>query len=220
MALGWRKEYLRYGSYFLNIQNAYKGKEDLRMFLEILLSLATISVFSIFALRPTVLTISELYNEIKTKEKTIIQMDAKIKNLQTIQDILIKEGEVVSLLETSIPTGARPEELTHQLQGLANKDSVNLLSFSVDETNLKGNPVQKTNPSASSLLAGIAPGMGFSLSTSGSYQNLFSLLSDLENLRIPVKIDSFGLNLSKSESGNTLNLVVSGKVPYLERTND
>ena len=39
MALGLRKDYLRYKSYFLNIVSLYKRKEDLRMFLEIMLSL-------------------------------------------------------------------------------------------------------------------------------------------------------------------------------------
>ncbi len=80
MALGWRKDYLRYRSYFLNVLNLYKRKEDLRMFLEIMLSLSAISFFSIFALRPTFLTIATLLKEINAKKGTIITMDTKIKN--------------------------------------------------------------------------------------------------------------------------------------------
>lgn len=216
MALGWRKEYLRYSSYFLNVQNVYKTRKDLRMFLEILLSLATISIFGFFALNPAALTIAELYKEIKTKEKTVLQMDTKIKNLQTAQTILDTEAELFSLLETSIPSGARPDDLIYQLKGLAAKNSVNIVNFSVEEIVLKGSPVQKTGSKTDTLLEGGALGMGFSISSSGNYQALFSLLNDLENLRSPVKIDSLGINLSKSDGGNSLSLTVSGKTPYLE----
>ena len=39
MALGWRKDYLRYRSYFLNIVSVYKQRRDLKAFLELILTL-------------------------------------------------------------------------------------------------------------------------------------------------------------------------------------
>jgi hypothetical protein len=60
MALGWRQGYSRYRAYFLNIYNLYKQRPDLRMFLEILLSLGAIAIFAAFAVRPTALTIVQL----------------------------------------------------------------------------------------------------------------------------------------------------------------
>ncbi|MCK4588646.1 hypothetical protein KAT60_02400, partial [Candidatus Woesebacteria bacterium] len=87
MALGWRRGYLRYKSYFLNVIVVYKRRKDLRMFLEITLSLVTISFFAVFALKPTLLTIAELTKEIKTKEETVAKMDEKIQNLERGQQI-------------------------------------------------------------------------------------------------------------------------------------
>ena len=81
MNQSWRREYLRYKSYFLNVMGRYKERADVKVYLEILLSLATISVFAIFALRPTILTIAGLLKEIETKKETLAKMDEKISNL-------------------------------------------------------------------------------------------------------------------------------------------
>ena len=43
MAVGWRKDYTRYQRYFLNLFAVYKNRDDVKAFLEIVLSLATIT---------------------------------------------------------------------------------------------------------------------------------------------------------------------------------
>lgn len=204
MALGWRKDYLRYKSYYLDILNLYKRREDLRIFLEIILSLVTISFFSLFALRPTFLTIAVLLKEINTKKETIAKMDAKIENLQTAQNILSQESARIPILELSIPTFPQPQNFVHQIEGIAVAAQTQILGIRVDEIPLKGDvPVKDQRE------------MGFSVSATGSFQNLFSFLKNLENLRSPVKIDILGISLAKKEQGNILTLVVTGKVPYL-----
>jgi len=204
MALGWRKDYLRYRSYYLNILNLYKKREDLRMFLEIILSLSAISFFSVFALKPTLLTISTLLKEINTKKEMIIKMDTKIRNLQTAQNILNQESLRIPVLELSIPHFPQPQNFVHQIEGIASSAEVEVLGIRVDETSLKGNVPVKDQEM-----------MGFSVSATGSFQSLFSFLKNLENLRSPVKIDVLGISLAKKEQGNILTLVVTGKVPYL-----
>ena len=174
------------------------------MFLEIILSLVTISFFSIFALRPTFLTISTLLREIDTKKETVTKMNTKIKNLQTAQNILSQESARIPILELSIPVFPQPQNFVHQIEGITSTAQVEVLGVRVDETLLKGDlPVKDQGE------------MSFSVSATGSFQNLFSFLKNLENLRSPVKIDVLGISLAKQEAGNVLTLVVTGKVPYL-----
>jgi len=71
MAPAWRNSYLRHKTYFLNISSQYSKKQDVRMFMELLLSLATVSLFAVFAIRPTLITIAELYKEIQGKKTTV-----------------------------------------------------------------------------------------------------------------------------------------------------
>ncbi|MDP1710294.1 MAG: hypothetical protein Q8L28_01635, partial [bacterium] len=87
MAQGWRKEYSRYKEYFLNVVNLYKQRADLRVFLEIILSLTTITIFAIFALKPTAVTIIGLVNEIKDKENSLSGLNQKINDLKTARNI-------------------------------------------------------------------------------------------------------------------------------------
>jgi|SRR3989339_740189 len=205
MALGWRKEYLRYRSYYLNVLSLYKRKGDLKMFLEIILSLVTISFFGIFALRPTFLTISTLLKEINSKKDTVAKMDTKIKNLQTAQNILNQESLRIPIVELSIPILPQPQTFVHQIEGSASIAQVQILGIRIDETLLKG-----------AALIDDQGMMGFSVSATGSFQNLFSFLKNLENLRNPIKIDVLGISLTKQEMVNVLTLVITGKIPYLE----
>lgn len=186
------------------------------MFMEVILSLVTISFFGVFALRPTFLTISTLLKEINTKKETITKMNTKIKNLQTAQQILSEESLRIPILELSVPTFPQPQIFVHQIEGIAAGANVSVLGIRVDETSLKGDvPIKSQTVKSDSKFPANIGSMGFSVSTSGSFQNLSSFLKNLENLRSPIKVDLLGINLSKREEGNILTLVVSGKVPYL-----
>lgn len=186
------------------------------MFLEIIFSLVATSFFAIFALRPTFLTISSLLKEIATKEEMIVKMDTKIGNLQTAQDILSQESLRIPILKLSVPTLPQPQIFAHQIEAIASMSQVTVLGVSVDETPLKGNLLssdQKTKDIPD--FPADTGSMGFSISATGSFQNLFSFLKEIEELRSPVKIDILAMSLSKKEEGDILTMVVTGKVPYL-----
>ena len=68
MEAGWRKEYTRYRGFFLNIAQVTQKRQDVKLFLEIALTISTIVIFTIFALKPTMVTIAEVVKEIKHKD--------------------------------------------------------------------------------------------------------------------------------------------------------
>ena len=105
-ALGWRGQYLRYRDFFLNIWSVYRRRKDVMAFLEILFSLSTISIFSLLALRPTLLTIAQLVKDNQAKEASIAKMDDKIKNLGIAQGILSRDAANINLVESAVPTAA------------------------------------------------------------------------------------------------------------------
>ncbi|MFH1863880.1 MAG: hypothetical protein ABIJ85_03170 [bacterium] len=215
MAQNWKAGYSRYKSFFLNISDLYRKKRELQMFLEILLSLATVSFFGIFALRPTLLTISHLVVDIKSKRETVTVMDTKIKNLETAQQILDSETYRLSLLDSSVLDTPKPEIFARQIEGLSNKNSVKVLGISVGETVILGKAKEAKTSTELKPLPENSQAIVFSTNTTGSYQGLYSFLQDLENLRLSLKIDSYGLTSSKVEGQTLLTLVVSGRIPYL-----
>ena len=217
MALGWRGQYFRYKEFFLNILELYRKKQDLRMFLEVILSLTTVTIFLLFALKPTATTIVNLLKEIDEKEETVDKLDEKIRNLSTAQDVYDQEVDSVPIIESSFPNSPAPDLFAGQVQGLANKNSVSVLGISVGETTLFGKSPSKKSSSVADLkpLPVPAKEMSVSLSVNGSFPNLISFVKDIENGRRPMKIDILGINSSVTENGQTITMIISGRIPFL-----
>jgi hypothetical protein len=217
MALGWRKEYIRYKEYFLNVLNIYKQKEDLRMFLEILLSLATVSFFGAFALRPTLITIAALLTEINSKEEIVAKLDTKIQNLSLATSLMESETARLPLIEDAVPASASPETFVRQFEGLAAKNGINLLGVSLGQATLLGE-VKKAPPEEGvTPLPEDALGISFSISLSGNYPELLGFLADLEKLRRPLAIDTTGITATQRDEGKVLVILVSGRAPYISK---
>ena len=216
MAPAWRNSYLRYKTYFLNISSQYSKKEDVRIFMELLLSLATVSIFAVFAIRPTLTTIAELFKEIQGKKTTVAQLDEKIKNLATAQAIYESQKDTIVLLDTAIPKAPGPDSLIRQFEGVIGQTTLQVLSITVEGATLLGAPkVEDAKMEGASSLPEGASGLSFVLNISSAYPSLATFLADLENLRRPIKIDGLSFSSSVTEVGRELNLVVSGRTPYL-----
>lgn len=214
MALSWQKNYLRYKPFFNNIYRVYQTRTDIKMYLEILLSLTTIAIFAMFALRPTALTVTQLLEEIKTKEEVEAKMDKKIADLSVAQNIFRKESERIKLLNQALPDIPTPESFTRQIEGLSSKDNVELKNIAIGDVVLVGE-VKKTAADAEfAPLPQGAQGISFSLSATGGYQELENFLKDLENLRRPLKVDYGIISVTQSDQNKVLSLSIRGRAPY------
>jgi Tfp pilus assembly protein PilO len=189
------------------------------MFLELLLSLATITLFAIFALKPTVTTISQLLRDNKAKADTIQQMDTKIQNLQTANSVYNQFQSKIPLIYSSIPIGIEPESFSRQIQGIAITSSVKVLGINISEVILTGTEQKKTVTGSVGLPGG-ANGITFSINLSGSYEALLSFLKRAENLRRPIQIDSINISSSQTETEKTIIMLVTGETPYLKNSDE
>ena len=214
MALGWKGSYSRYRGFFLNIAALYKKSAELRAFLEIILSLSTVIIFLLFALKPTVVTIIDLLQQIKGKEATLSGLTQKVENLQKASGLIQQNQAFIPNINLAVFSLPKPNIYAEQVLGLSAKDSVDILGFSVDQITLVGTPTAK-GVSELKPLPGDAKEMSFSLSIRGAYSNLAAFIKDFESLRISTKIDSLGINSSVTDSGLAITAVVSGRVPYL-----
>ncbi|MBU0922712.1 type 4a pilus biogenesis protein PilO [Patescibacteria group bacterium] len=204
----------------MNIVNIYKQRQDLKSFLELILTLVTISFFALFALKPTLLTIIELLKEIETKEETVDKMNTKIQNLQQAQTLYIQEGARIKLLETAIPDNPAPDLFVRQVEGLATSYPVNLLGITIGEITLLGDEKEKRSKDELQPLPEESKGITFSISIAGSYQGVVNFLSALEDMRRPVKIDALNIISPQLEETQNLVLVVTGRTPYLKENSN
>jgi hypothetical protein len=214
MALGWRGSYARYREFFLNISELYKKRADLRAFLEIILSLTTITIFLLFALKPTVITIIGLLQQIKEEQVTLAALTQKVSNLQVAAGLLTQNQNFIPDIDTAVPTSPVPDILSGQILGLAAKDSVDILGISVDQVTLVG-PVTGKGATGLKALPGNAKEMSFSVSVKGTYPNLVLFIKDFENMRITKVIDTLATTSSVTDKGLVIVSVISGRVPFL-----
>lgn len=218
----WRKDYIRYKSFFLHTMSQYRGRADLKAYLEILLSLVTISVFMVFALRPTILTIAQLLKDIEAKREVLAVMDAKVTNLSRAQSLYEQERNKIVLLENAVPKTSEPDVFARQIEGLVGAHAIDITSFTVNKS-----LILSKSPNTESGSANKDPlpeeSLGAEFSVTGTvpiteYSSLSDFLTDFEKLRRPAYIDQVRISRisrGKEKDSKDIVLFIQGKLPYL-----
>lgn len=219
MALGWRGQYYKYREFSLNLLALYKGRSDLQAFLEITLSLTTLIIFIVFAIKPTAVTIVGLTQEIKAKKETLSNLNQKISDLQKAQSLVAQNQDLISLIDSAIFNTPQPDALSKQILGIGQKNSVEVSGISIGKAVFLGdlnvaNDEDKTEP-----ITDVDKVMSVSANVKGDYTNLLAFLTDLENSRVPVKIDMITMSTSLIGDEETLSIQIQGRVPYLGTKN-
>ncbi len=217
MQSGWKKDYTRYKDFFLNVVAAYNNKPDLKIYLELVLSLVTIVAFSVFAIRPTLLTIIQLTKEIADKEESVINLNQKIKDLQTANFLLQSRTDDLILISQAVPDGPSPDIFIRQIEKIIKDSNLSIINFSISDVVYLGEN-KKTSKSDVSLeeLAKGSDSLPFTISLTGNYQSIYNFLNVMENMRRPVKIDTLAINSNTLDLENKLILNLSGRIPYIK----
>lgn len=201
----------------MNIQALYKQRADLRAFLEIILSVSTVTIFLLFALKPTALTIISLYNQIQEKKATLAGLTQKIADLQTANNVFTQSQNFIPHVDAAISNNPQPNINTEQLLALAAKDNVSVLGVSAGDVLLVGTTNIKKPPSDLKPLPDSAGEISLSVSLKGDYPSLITLLKDIENLRTAVKLDVLGVTASQSDQTKAEVMIISGRIPYVNK---
>ena len=199
----------------MNIYRVYKNRRDVRMFLEIILSLLTISFFAAAALRPTALTITQLLNDINTKEEIVNNLDTKIENLVAAQSVFNQEANRLVYINSALPESPTPENFMRQVQGIASLKGVSINNFVMNDITIIGSSADAVDLDLARFPQG-AGEIRFSINVLGDYAALISFISDLENARRPVKIDVSNLNITGGSNSTQLILSATGRFPYFK----
>jgi len=200
----WRRNYQRYKAYLFHTMEQYRSRKDVRLYLELLLSLATIVLFSVFALRPTLLTIVDLFKQIDSKKETIILLDEKIANLEAARRLYSSQESNIQLLQGAIPDNSNPQQIVNQIEGLKSKHGFQLITMSIGGADVVGSTI-KADESGK-------PSVSYSINSSAEYENLYRMLRDLERLRRPNVVDT--LSFTRNITGDSITLVINANAIY------
>lgn len=215
-AINARGQYLRYSRYFRRLTDAYTNVPAVKASVEFLLTLFTISFFAIFALRPTINTISDLVSQIRSQEEIKTKLEQKITNLARAQELWTREKAKVSLIEQAIGKTPEPDVYIKQVERLAVSKGLLISFLKVEEIALKGK-IKDGEQDKPKKIKG-TDAIDTAVSVTGSYGSLLSFLEGLENLRRTIEVTSISFVSTKNpgQFQNTLVLTISSEVPYRE----
>ncbi len=211
MAFDWQTEYHRYHRYFLSTQALYR-RRDVVVYSGIILTLATITFFSFFAIKPTVTTIAGLVKEINNKRVVDQKLQTKINSLRQAQANYSQVSDKLVLIDQVLPQDPDLINLIYQIEVLAQKNNITIKSVSFGPSYLLGQEETKKKLSQ-------YPAINFSLGLSGDFESVNNFAASLEKLRRSVGTQDLTVrSLEESETGTfSLNLALQLNAFYLTR---
>jgi len=172
----------------------------------IIFSLLTISILTLFAIKPTVETILVLQKKLADQDEVLQKITQKADNLslgKTNYDNL--DQRIKDKLSAVIPDTVSLKSVVQTLEQTAK-----IHEASVSALQIQPLVIDIKTDNQTKILSEIS----FTFNTEGDYKNLVALLQDLKTTNRLISIES--LSLSRVSDGKTLIMSLSGKAYYLK----
>lgn len=195
----------RYSRYFTYIQPLTKHPV-VRTYGTAILTIITLAIFVVFAIKPTVETILVLQKKLEDQRKVLDKINQKAENLSRAKGNFQKlDNNIKSKIQTAIPNSVDLKTLTISLENIAR-----LQQASISALQIQPLTITPSAPLTSKDLGAV----DFTFNIEGSYGSLIKILQDLQNNIRLISIDNLIIN--RVESSDNLLMSVSGKAYYLK----
>lgn len=160
-----------YKDYLLRYTKALDktNKQKFTVYLYIILSLFTVSFFGIFAIKPTLDTISNLNKQYNDNMLVYEALKTKLASLQSLDNEYIAIQKDLGRVYLAIPTKNNIPYLTRQLEELAREKNVSIIKLDFGTIELF--PATKPSPNLYSFT--------FIISTEGSAENVNAFVTSI-----------------------------------------
>lgn len=178
-----------------------------RVSIELFLSIGAVLFFAVFAIRPTLLTMSDLIKEIEDKRQLDKQMAQKIAALSSAQSEYLKQQDRVGVLDEAVPTGPNLIGLFKIIEKLASDNQLVITAMSVNDVpkDIVGNPsfdqLERKN-------------LEFTVGITGDYASVRNFVNQLIQVRRTILVDRVTFSVSDIRGSKRLDAVVSVNAPY------
>lgn len=180
--------------------NAEENKEKAIAYVYIILSLFTLAIFGIFAIGPTITTITELNKEHEENKRILDQLNQKVTNLSLLRSQYSQIQPDFPLIESAVPSTPNASKLTRQIELVSSTNS--LAIEKIDIGLLEIFPASNVNTPIFAF--------SFSVSVNGSRENINNFVKEIVNVDRIVGVDRLTIN----EESGSFNAVVAGKSYY------
>ncbi|MBI4036465.1 type 4a pilus biogenesis protein PilO [Candidatus Daviesbacteria bacterium] len=172
----------------------------------IILTIAAIIIFTIFAIKPTIETILVLQKELANQEVILNQITQKSEDLtKARKNYQSLDPNIKASIQDAVPNNPELAALTKSLENLPSG-----LQASISALQFQQITIEPNSTSFSKRLTEVP----FTYNLEGSYENLLKVLEYIKTSQRLITVDN--LIFSKIEGGSNLLLSISGKAYYLK----
>ncbi len=168
-----------------------------RVSFELVMSLLAVIFFALFALRPTLNTMSALLQEIEEKEEVDAALQRKISALGTAQNEYLTYSERFGILDEAIHTNVSLERALIYMEYLVARENLSLAGLQIEEF-----PLVLTRPEdlteELSLDDREIRAYAFQISFSGSYNDVLQFFSAIESVKPLFAVQEFSFTVEET----------------------
>lgn len=171
---------------------------------ELIFTVLAVIFFAVFAIRPTLLTMSTLIKEIDDKNTLNQQLIQKIASLSTVQTQYLNSQERLKVLDTALPSSPNLLNAVLLIEKVASDNNLAILS-------LEDKQVPKEDPPGTLFEQKVRLSTPIKVVVTGSYPAISQFVEGLRNLRREMVVESVSFSLSDGAGKKQLaaNVVIS-----------
>lgn len=181
-----------------------------RVSFELFLTVVAVLFFAIFAIRPTLLTMSDLIKEIDDKQNLDQQLSKKIAALSTIQSEYLQLEDRLEVIDEALPSSP---EILYSLQVIektASDIELVISEISVNEIPTTTRALDDNSVTSSAQRINLP----MSISVAGAYPHIRQFVENLQNYRRSFVIDSVIFTTEEVKSSKELRAKITLTTPY------
>lgn len=187
--------------YFENVIDL-KNKRTVQ-FTYLVLTIIALIIFGLFAINPTLSTITKLQKELDDNRYVDDQLGRKIQNLTSLQGSYATIQDDLPAIESSIPKNPQAPILIAQIQSVAKDESITLLSTQVFPVGLTPNATK--NPTDGTFT--------FIILGQGINQNISAFIDKISKIQRVISFDQITLT-KKADSSELLQISIRGSAYF------
>lgn len=174
--------------------------------LELIFSIGLVILLAVFAIQPTLITMSNLTKEIQDKKELAKKLDQKIAALNTAQGVMSSLEDKLPALEDAIPTQPRLLNVLKVLERTATDTSVVITSISVP-TIPDESPIDMSKGLTQVAFA-------VNVTVTADYRSIRSFIEALKEYKRVFLIQSVTFTTQEDRGTRGLQATVSLTIPY------
>lgn len=182
----------QYSRYYTYIKPILKNRL-VRTYSSLVFSLITVTIFSLFAIKPTLSTIIALQKSIDEQQVIFNKITTKVDNLAAGRKNYEQINQAIKVnLISLMPSSTSLPNLMETLQALASTHDASISGVQIQPIDLEGPPVRISKQA-------LVREIDFTFNTQGSYQQMVGILNSISFLNRLINLQS--VNFSKQIDG-------------------